>query len=80
MLVTFVVIVSAVLLSRVSSSSDKCQVGCNDLFYPPHDVHVYGCLMTLYRHFDDFDTVTVDINCTSSGQQTSGWFSVCFMY
>ena len=35
MLVTFAVIISAVLLSGVSSSSDECQLGCNNLSYPP---------------------------------------------
>ena len=46
MLVTFVVIISAVLLSGVSSSSsDKCQLGCDNLnlSYPP-----IRC-MTLYN-------------------------------
>ena len=34
MLVTFVVFISAVLLAGVSSS-DECQLGCNNLSYPP---------------------------------------------
>ena len=65
MLVTFVVIISAVLLSGVSSSSDECQLGCNDLSYPPARCEqLYIDLV--YRIIPRFSSIlgTDGINCT----------------
>ena len=56
MLVTFVVIISAVLLSGVSSSSDECQLGCNDLSYPPTQcILLYSDVVV--RTFQDFSSI-----------------------
>ena len=64
MLVTFVVIISAVLLSGVSSSSDECQLGCNDLSYPPTqcDRLFKDIEFTIYQL--SLILGTDDINCT----------------
>ena len=65
MLVTFVVIISAILLSGVSSSSDECQLGCNDLSYPPtHCPLLHDNI--LFRTIQRFSSAlgTDDINCT----------------
>ena len=65
MLVTFVVIISAVLLSVVSSSSNKCQLGCNDLSYPPARCEMLF-LDLLVQTIPRFSSIlgTDDINCT----------------
>ena len=65
MLITFVVIISAVLLSGVSSSSDECQLGCNNLSFPPtHCPLLYDDVVV--QTFQDFSSTlgTDDINCT----------------
>ena len=65
MLVTSLVIISAVLLSGVSSSSDECQLGCNDLSYPPtHCPLLHDNI--LFRTIQRFSSAlgTDDINCT----------------
>ena len=64
MLVTFVVIISAVLHSEVSSP-DECQLGCNGLSYPPaHCLLLYDDI--LFRNIQRFSSAlgTDDINCT----------------
>ena len=64
MLVTFVVIISAVLLSGVSSSSDECQLGCNDLSYPPaRCVQLFTDIQTVLQQLSSI-LGTDDINCT----------------
>ena len=64
MLVTFVVIISAILLSGVSSSPDECQLGCNDLPYPPARCMqlYYDIVLTIQRLPSILGTD--DINCT----------------
>ena len=65
MLVTFVVIISAVLLSGVSSSSDECQLGCNNLSLPPLRCIVWSndlFFRTIRRLSSTLGTD--DINCT----------------
>ena len=71
MLVTFVVIISAVLLSGVSSSTDECQLGCNDLSYPPtRCVLLYGEVLS--QAFGRFSSAigTDDIHCNRAILQT----------
>ena len=65
MLVTFVVIISAVLLSGVSSSSDECQLGCNNLSLPPLQCIVWSNDL-LFRTIRRLSSAlgTDDINCT----------------
>ena len=64
MLVTFVVIISAVLLSGVSSSSDECQLACNDLSYPPAQcMQLFTDIIQTFQRFS-LTPGTVDINCT----------------
>ena len=64
MLVTFVVIISAGLLSGVSYSSDECQLGCNNLSYPPAQcVHLYSDVLFQIIHLSSI-LGTDDINCT----------------
>ena len=64
MLVTFVVIISAVLLSEVSSSSDECQLGCNDLSYPPtRCILAYSDIIQTTQRLSSA-LGTDEINCT----------------
>ena len=69
MLVTFVVIISAVLLSGVSSSSDECQLVCNDLSYPPTRCSLlFGDVLTIIQRLPS-TFGTDDINCTRATLQ-----------
>ena len=71
MLVTFVVIISAVLLSVVSSSLDECQLGCSDLSYPPTQCSLLYSDV-LFRSIQRLPLVlgTDGINCTRATLRT----------
>ena len=66
MLVTFVVIISAGLLSEISSSSDECQLGCSNLnrsFPPTHCILLFNDVVQASQGLQWILGHTDDINC-----------------